>query len=82
MRGLTCTLRNELLKREIFYSLDGGEGAALSRGGAYTTQHRPHSSLRLSTPGPEAIRPDPKLLNLPLHLGVPPSQKEVLGLTL
>ena len=44
--------------------------------------HRPHSSLGYRPPAPEAIRPDPKLLNLPLLLGPPPSQKEVLALTL
>ena len=40
------------------------------------------AGIRYRPPAPEAIRPDPKLLNLPLLLGPPPSQKEVLALTL
>ena len=37
---------------------------------------RPHSSLGYLPPAPEAIRPDPKLLNLPLLLGPHPRQNE------
>ena len=75
------TLRNELLKREIFYSLEEAKVLIEQWRREYNT-HRPHSSLGYRPPAPEAIRPDPKLLNLPLLLGPPPSQKEVLGLTL
>ena len=75
------TLRNELLKREIFYSLQEAKVLIEQWRREYNT-HRPHSSLGYRPPAPEAIRPDPKLLNLPLLLGPPPSQKEVLALTL
>ncbi len=75
------TLRNELLKREIFCSLEEAKVLIEQWRREYNT-HRPHSSLGYRPPAPEAIRPDPKLLNLPLLLGPPPSQKEVLGLTL
>ena len=75
------TLRNELLKREIFYSLEEAKVLIEQWRREYNT-HRPHSSLGYRPPAPEAIRPDPKLLNLPLLLGPPPSQKKVLGLTL
>ena len=73
------TLRNELLKREIFYSLQEAKVLIEQWRREYNT-HRPHSSLGYRPPAPEAIRPDPKLLNLPLLLGPPPSQKEVLAL--
>ena len=43
---------------------------------------RPHSSLGYLPPAPEAIRPDPKLLNLPLLLGPHPRQNEAVRLTL
>ena len=43
---------------------------------------RPHSSLGYLPPASEAIRPDPKLLNLPLLLGPRPRQNEAVGLTL
>ena len=71
------TLRNELLKREIFYSLEEAKVLIEQWRREYNT-HRPHSSLGYRPPAPEAIRPDPKLLNLPLLLGPPPSQKECL----
>ena len=75
------TLRNELLKREIFYSLQEAKVLIEQWRREYNTV-RPHSSLAYRPPSPEAIRPDPKLLNLPLLLRPLPSQKEALGLTL
>ena len=69
------TLQNELLKREIFYSLEEAKVLIEQWRREYNT-HRPHSSLGYRPPAPEAIRPDPKLLNLHLLPGPPPSQKE------
>ena len=56
------TLRNELLKREIFHSLEEAKVLIEQWRREYNT-HRPHSSLGYRPPAPEAIRPDPKLLN-------------------
>ena len=75
------TLRNELLNREIFYSLQDAKVLVEHWRREYNTV-RPRSSLAYRPPAPEAIRTEPKLLKLPLLLGPPPSQKEALGLTL
>ena len=68
------TLRNELLKREIFYSLQEAKVLIEQWRREYNTV-RPHSSLAYRPPSPEAIRPDPKLLNLPLLLRPLPQPK-------
>ncbi len=75
------TLRNELLKREIFCSLQEAKVLIEQWRREYNTV-RPHSSLGYLPPAPEAIRPDPKLLNLPLLLGPHPRQHEAVRLTL
>ena len=75
------TFRQELLRREIFYSLQEAKVLIEQWRREYNTV-RPHSSLGYLPPAPEAIRPDPKLLNLPLLLGPHPKQNEAVGLTL
>ena len=75
------TLRQELLGREIFYSLQKAKVLIGQWRREYNTV-RPHSSLGYLPPAPEAIRPDPKLLNLPLLLGPHPRQNEAVRLTL
>ena len=74
------TFRQELLRREIFYSLQEAKVLIEQWRREYNTV-RPHSSLGYLPPAPEAIRPDPKLLNLPLLLGPRPRQNEAVGLT-
>ena len=75
------TFRQELLRREIFCSLQEAKVLIEHWRREYNTV-RPHSSLGYLPPAPEAIRPDPKLLNLPLLLGPHPRQNEAVGLTL
>ena len=75
------TFRQELLRREIFYSLQEAKVLIEQWRCEYNTV-RPHSSVGYRPPAPEAIRPDPKLLNLPLLLGPHPRQNEAVGLTL
>lgn len=75
------TLRQELLRSEIFYSLEEAKVLIEQWRREYNTI-RPHSSVGYRPPAPEAIRPDPKLLNLPLLLGPHPRQNEAVGLTL
>ena len=75
------TFRQELLRREIFYSLQEAKVLIEQWRREYNTV-RPHSSLGYLPPAPEAIRPDPKLLNLPLLFGPRPRQNEAVGLTL
>ena len=75
------TFRQELLRREIFYSLQEAKVLIEQWRREYNTV-RPHSSLGYLPPASEAIRPDPKLLNLPLLLGPRPRQNEAVGLTL
>ena len=65
------TFRQELLRREIFYSLQEAKVLIEQWRREYNTV-RPHSSLGYLPPAPEAILPDPKLLNLPLLLGPHP----------
>ena len=87
-RGRTATtrasngkLRDELLNGEIFYSLQEAKVLIEQWRREYNTV-RPHSSLGYLPPASEVIRPDPKLLNLPLLLGPRPRQNEAVGLTL
>ena len=58
------TLRDEVLKREIFYSLEEAQVLIEQWRREYNTI-RPHSSLAYQPPAPEAIRPEPAFLNLP-----------------
>ena len=74
-------LRDELLNGEIFYSLQEAKVLIEQWRREYNTV-RPHSSLGYLPPASEVIRPDPKLLNLPLLLGPRPRQNEAVGLTL
>ena len=53
------TLRNELLKREIFYSLEEAKVLIEQWRREYNT-HRPHSSLGYRTPGPRSDPARPK----------------------
>ena len=80
-RSFNGTLGDEVLKREIFYSMEEAQVLIEQWRREYNTV-RPHSSLGYLPPAPEAIRPDPKLLNLPLLLVPHPRQNEVVGLTL
>ena len=75
------TFRQELLRRDIFYSLQEAKVLIEQWRREYNTV-RLHSSLGYLPPAPEAIRPDPKLLNLPLLLGPHPRQNEAVRLTL
>ena len=74
------TLGEELLKREIFYSLEEAKVLIEQWRREYNTI-RPHSSLAYRPPAPEAIRPDPGFLNLPRLRGPQPTPEEVMGLT-
>ena len=52
------TRGEEVLKREIFYSLEEAKVLIEQWRREYNTI-RPHSSLRYRPPAPEALRPDP-----------------------
>ena len=68
------TFGQELLRREIFYSLQEAKVLIEQWRREYNTV-RPHSSLGYLPPAPEAIRPDPKLLNLTLATRTSPQAK-------
>ena len=74
------TLGDEVLKREIFYSLEEAKVLIEQWRREYNTI-RPHSSLGYRPPAPEAIRPEPAFLNLPRLRGPLPSLQEAVGLT-
>jgi putative transposase len=74
------TLREELLKREIFYTLTEAKVLIEQWRREYNTI-RPHSSLGYRPPAPEAIRPDPAFLNLPTLRGPHPGPEEGSRLT-
>ena len=74
------TLGEEVLKREIFYSLEEAKVLIEQWRREYNTI-RPHSSLRYRPPAPEALRPDPFFLNLPRLNGPHPRLQEAVGLT-
>ena len=76
--SFNATFRQELLRREIFYSLEEAKVLIEQWRREYNTV-RPHS-LGYLPPAP--IQPDPKLLNLPLLLGPHPRQNEAVRLTL
>ena len=62
------TLGEELLKREIFYSLEEAKVLIEQWRWEYNTI-RPHSALAYRPPAPETIRPEPGFLNLPRLTG-------------
>jgi transposase InsO family protein len=74
------TLGDEVLKREIFYTLTEAEVLIEQWRREYNTI-RPHSSLGYRPPAPEAIRPDPAFLNLPALQGPHPGPEEGSRLT-
>ena len=74
------TLGEELLKREIFYSLEEAKVLIEQWRREYNTI-RPHSSLGYRPPAPEAIQPDPAFLKLPALCGPLPRLQEAVGLT-
>ena len=74
------TLGEEVLKREIFYSLEEAKVLTEQWRREYNTI-RPHSSLRYRPPAPEALRPDPFFLNLPKLNGPHPRLQEAVALT-
>ncbi len=65
------TLGEEVLKREIFFTLTEAKVLIEQWRREYNTI-RPHSSLGYRPPAPEAIRPDPAFLNLPALRGPHP----------
>ena len=69
------TLGEELLKREIFYSLEEAKVLIEQWRREYNTI-RPHSSLGYRPPAPEAIQPDPAFLKLPTLCGPLPRLQE------
>ena len=66
------TLGEEVLKREIFFTLTEAKVLIEQWRREYNTI-RPHSSLSYRPPAPEAIRPDPWFLNLPSLRGPQPA---------
>ena len=74
------TLGDEVLKREIFDSLEEAQVLIEQWRREYNTI-RPHSSLAYQPPAPEAIRPEPAFLNLPRLRGPLLRLQEAVGLT-
>ena len=74
------TLREELLKREIFYTVKEAKVLIEQWRREYNTI-RPHSSLGYRPPAPEAVRPDPAFLKLPTLRGPHPGPEEGPRLT-
>ena len=70
------TLGEEVLKREIFYSLEEAKVLIEQWRREYNTV-RPHSACGGFPPAPEAIKPSPWFLRMPVLHGPP----QVLGLT-
>ena len=64
------TLRQELLRREIFYSLEEARMLIGQWRLEYNTV-RPHSSVGYLPPAPEAIRPDPEIESMRAAPAVP-----------
>jgi transposase InsO family protein len=65
------TLGDEVLKREIFFTLTEAKVLIEQWRREYNTI-RPHSSLGYRPPAPEAVQPDPAFLNLPALRGPHP----------
>lgn len=72
------TLREEVLKREIFFTLTEAKVLIEQWRREYNTI-RPHSSLDYRPPAPETIRPDRAFLNLPVLRGPLPQGKGALN---
>ncbi len=70
------TLGDEVLKREIFFTLTEATVLIEQWRREYNTI-RPHSSLGYRPPAPEAMRPDPAFLNLPVLRGPHPPAREL-----
>jgi len=70
------TLGEEVLKREIFFTLTEANVLIEQWRREYNTI-RPHSSLGYRPPAPEAIRPEPAFLNLPTLRGPHPQGQEL-----
>jgi transposase InsO family protein len=70
------TLGEEVLKREIFFTLTEAKVLIEQWWREYNTI-RPHSSLGYRPPALEAIRPDPAFLNLPRLRGPHPQGQEL-----
>ncbi len=76
--SLNGTLGEEVLKREIFFTLTEANVLIEQWRREYNTI-RPHSSLGYRPPAPEAVRPDHAFLNLPALWGPHPQSKGVLN---
>jgi len=72
------TLGEEVLKREIFFTLGEAKVLIEQWRREYNTI-RPHSSLGYRPPAPEAARPDHAFLNLPALRGPHPHGQEALN---
>jgi transposase InsO family protein len=72
------TLADEVLKREIFFTLSEAKVLIEQWRREYNTI-RPHGSLGYRPPAPEAIRPDPAFLNLPALRGPHPQGNGALN---
>ena len=79
--GTKVRQAKRLKELEIFCSLEEAKVLIEQWRREYNTV-QPHSSPAYRPPAPEAIRPNPKLLNLPWLLGPHPRRNEALGLTL
>ena len=73
-------LKDELIDREIFYSLREAQVLVEQWRREYNTV-RPHSALGYQPPAPEAVRPSSWFLKRPSLLGPPARLKMVAGLT-
>ncbi len=73
-------LKDELIDREIFYSLKEAQVLVEQWRREYNTV-RPHSALGYRPPAPEAVRPVSWFRNSPSLLGPPPRPKMAAGLT-
>ena len=72
------TLGEEVLKREIFFTLREAKILIEQWRREYNTI-RPHSSLGYRPPAPEAVRPDQAFLNLPALRGPHPQSQGALN---
>ena len=73
-------LKDELIDREIFYSLREAQVLVEQWRREYNTV-RPHSALGYRPPAPEAIRPSSWFLKRPSLLGPPDGMRMAAGLT-
>ncbi len=73
-------LKDELIDREIFYSLREAQVLVEQWRREYNTV-RPHSALGYRPPAPEAVRPSSWFLKRPSLLGPPDRLRMAVGLT-